>query len=343
MRILLALMIFAISLDSWSADTLRIVGVGDINLGTAYPSRDYLPPKDNSAPLIEPAKQFVKGADMAFCNLEGPFTEHPTPAKSCSNPSVCYIFRTPKSYFQTLLDLGFEMFSVANNHIFDFGEIGVKDTYELVDKAKKAAAGTLTRPYAVIEKNGVKYGFCAFSPNNRVCSLNDYKAAEKIVKHLASVADIVIVSFHGGAEGAKYTHLTRKREHFVGEDRGNPYEFARMVIDAGADVVFGHGPHVPRAVDLYKGRFIAYSLGNFCTYSRISVNGVNGYAPLVDLKIDKNGKFLSGQIVSFTQTARAGISLDATNKVAKLIKSLTETDIPESPLKISESGKISLK
>ena len=72
---------------------------------------------------------------------------------------------------------------------------------------------------------------------------------------------------------------------FYGENRGNAYAFARMAIDAGADVVLGSGPHVTRAVDLYKNRFIAYSLGNFCTYGMFNLDGPNGMAPLLALNI----------------------------------------------------------
>ena len=87
-------------------------------------------------------------------------------------------------------------------------------------------------------------------------SIHDYEKATAIIEHLDSISDVVIVSFHGGAEGSKYQHVSRKNEFFYGEDRGNVYEFARRMIDAGADVIFGHGPHVTRAVDVYKKRFI---------------------------------------------------------------------------------------
>ncbi|KKK93514.1 hypothetical protein LCGC14_2692140, partial [marine sediment metagenome] len=65
--------------------------------------------------------------------------------------------------------------------------------------------------------------------------------------------------------------MTRESEIYLGYDRGNIYEFAHMVVDAGADVVFGHGPHVTRAAEIYKDRFIIYSLGNFCTYRRFNL------------------------------------------------------------------------
>ena len=112
----------------------------------------------------------------------------------------------------------------------------------------------------------MKYGFAAFAPNNGTVSIHDLDEARRLVSQLDSVSDVVIVSFHGGAEGSKHQHVPRRNEIFYGEDRGNVYDFAHSMIDAGADIVFGHGPHVTRAVDIYKNRFIIYSLGNFCTY-----------------------------------------------------------------------------
>ena len=125
------------------------------------------------------------------------------------------------------------------------------------------------------------------APNNGTIDINDHKNAISLVQKLDSLCDIVIVSFHGGAEGANHTHITRNNEIFLGENRGNPYKFSRDVIDAGADIVFGHGPHVTRAIDIYKDRFIAYSLGNFATYGRFNLNGVSGIAPIVKVFVNK--------------------------------------------------------
>jgi len=151
---------------------------------------------------------------------------------------------------------------------------------------------------------------------------------------------------HIGAEGKGSSRITRKTEMFVGENRGNPYEFARFAIDNGADAVFGHGPHVPRAIDLYKGKFIAYSLGNFATNTSVNITGVSGYAPIVKIKIDGKGNFIEGEIISAIQQGENGSRrpfLDSTGACIKEIKKLTETDIPEAKLSISEDGKIRLK
>ena len=78
--------------------------------------------------------------------------------------------------------------------------------------------------------------------------------AKDIVKELSKTCEIVIVSFHGGGEGANYQNVTRKTEYCYGENRGNVYEFSHAMIDAGADIIIGHGPHVPRAIEYIKKR-----------------------------------------------------------------------------------------
>jgi len=260
--------------------------------------------------------------------------------KECKNPKLCYLFRTPEDYAKHLVEAGFDVMSLANNHAGDFGEEGRKSSARVLGHLGIAVAGTHTMPFAIFESNKTTIGFTAFAPNTGTLSLHDYQKARDIIQHLDSVCQIVIVSFHAGAEGPDHQHVTRKRELFVGEDRGNVYDFARMVIDAGADVVFGHGPHVTRAIDLYKGRFIAYSLGNFCTYRRFNLKGPNGLAPIVKVWVTQEGQFVKGQLYSTHQPGSGGPFIDSSQAVLKLVQRLTREDFPESPLFISDEGLI---
>ena len=126
---------------------------------------------------------------------------------------------------------------------------------------------------------------------------------------------------------------------FLGENRGNVYEFSHAVIDAGADIVFGHGPHVTRAVELYKDRFIAYSMGNFCTYSRFNLKGNGGYAPIIHVNVEKKtGKFLSGKIIPIKQPGEGGPVYDPDKQAITDIQSLTKADFPEMKLVIGDDG-----
>jgi hypothetical protein len=130
---------------------------------------------------------------------------------------------------------------------------------------------------------------------------------------------------------------------FYGEDRGNVYAFAHAVVDAGADVVFGHGPHVTRAVELYKNRLIAYSLGNFCTYGGFNLKNENGLAPILKVIMNKSGEFVKAEITPIKQPGRGGVVIDEEKKIIKIIKALTEKDFPETPLHISDEGVMTKK
>jgi hypothetical protein len=148
----------------------------------------------------------------------------------------------------------------------------------------------------------------------------------------------VIVSFHGGAEGPQYQHVPRQSELFHGENRGNVYEFSHTLIDAGADIIFGHGPHVTRAIEVYKNKFIAYSLGNFCTYSGINVSGINGLAPIIKVYTNAKGDFYKAHITSTQQSYRSSVKIDTQKQVLKRIQELTTQDFPESKITIDENG-----
>lgn len=335
----------AVSPDStFKNKPLVIAGVGDIMLGTSFPSTRFLPPDDNPFLLFGDLADTLASADIAFGNLEGSFLDQGEPAKKCRDTTICYLFRMPERYAGALGSAGFDILSLANNHFGDFGYASRRKTMKLLDSIGIKYAGLLEYPYSVFLKDSVRYGFCAFAPNAGTVNINDIEIAERLVRLLADTCDIVIVSFHGGAEGADYQHVTRSNEEFYGESRGDVYKFAHRMIDAGADVIFGHGPHVPRAIEVYNERFIAYSLGNFCTYSRINKGGPNGLAPIIKLNVDSAGRFLSGRIIPGYQSYTIrGVKIDPDKKAIFKIRNLTETDFPESAIKISDNGDITYK
>jgi hypothetical protein len=313
----------------------KIVAVGDMMLGTNYPSVSKLP-HGNGKWLLQEADSIISNATISFGNLEGTFLDSGgTPKGSGAN---IYNFRQPTSYASILKSSGFDLLSIANNHIFDFGKTGLMSTESVLKNNGFNFAGSVTAPYSVIEKNGLKIGLVAFAPHSGSISFLDLTNAVKLVKEVKGLCDILIVSFHGGAEGSKALHVTRKKEIFFNQDRGNVYEFAHTMVDAGADVILGHGPHVPRALEVYKNKLIAYSLGNFCTYGMFNLNGTSGYAPLLEFQVNGNGDFLNGKIISFLQKGEGGPKLDLNNAAARLIQQLSKEDIPESKLQISDSG-----
>lgn len=320
-----------------SKDTLTIVAVGDVMIGSGFPAGN-LPP-DDAKNSFKHVKPYLKG-DIVFGNLEGAILDAGNSEKcKGSAAGTCYAFRMPDRYGEILKEAGFNLMSTANNHANDFGEKGRHNTARVLDKVGIYHAGPVENKSVVFEKDGVKYGFCAFSPNSNMLSVNNITQAADLVKELRAKADIVIVSFHGGAEGAKHTRVPRANEFFYGENRGDVHKFAHSVIDAGADIVLGHGPHVTRAVEVYKGKFITYSMGNFNTYGQFNLQGVNGIAPLYQIKVDKNGNFIYAEVISTKQTKGIGLELDAEGRVFQEIKRLTGLDFPEARLHFEE-GKI---
>ena len=156
--------------------------------------------------------------------------------------------------------------------------------------------------------------------------------------------DLIVVSFHGGAEGMGTDHVPGRQEIFLGEDRGNVKAFARACIEAGADIVYGHGPHLPRAIELYKGHLIAYSLGNFCTPQRIRLAGQLAYAPVLEATVNLvDGTFVKGKIHSFIQFKGVGPRVEVTHSVARRIRALTLSDFPDTNLTIFPDGRIERK
>jgi poly-gamma-glutamate capsule biosynthesis protein CapA/YwtB (metallophosphatase superfamily)/cell wall-associated NlpC family hydrolase len=343
----LVTLLYIFSIYGFSQETqnnktiISVIGTGDIMLGSNYPSDANLPVNDGRE-LLSNVKNILKDADITFGNLEGCFLDKGGYPKACK--SKCYFFRMPDRYVNYLLDAGYDLINIANNHMGDFGAPGRENTVKVLREAGLNYAGLENVcETSVFEIGGIKYGFCGFAPNAGTVKITNIENAKKIVTYLKSKCDLIIVSFHGGAEGKENNRITRKTETYLGENRGNVYEFAHAVIDAGADIVFGHGPHVVRAAELYKDRFIIYSMGNFCTAGSFNINGTSGYAPIVKVFVDKDGKFVKGQIFSFLQKDKTGPVPDLNNNAAKEIKRLTESDFPQTDLIISDEGFIERK
>ena len=323
---------------------ITVIGVGDIMLGSNYPSKNLLPKNDYN--ILSDTEKILQDADITIGNLEGTlFDEGGTP-KSCSDPSVCFVFRTPSKYGQYLKGAGFDYLSIANNHSNDFGDEGIKQTMKNLDELGIRYTGIKKlAETSIIEKNNLKYGFVSFAPLSKTVDLNDYEYAAELIKSLKNKVDIVIVMFHGGAEGNGKEHITRKTEMFFGENRGNVFKFARVAVDAGADIIFGQGPHVTRAIELYKNKFISYSAGNFATYGKFNLKGSSGIAPIFKITLDSKGNFIEGEIIPIRQTKGTyGPFIDGNKYAVKEIISLNKSDFPEgNGLSVNEDGKIEKK
>ncbi len=316
--------------------TVSIKAVGDIIPGTNFPYNK-LPQKKEL--LFESVKPHLKGSDILFGNFESTMTDHPYSSKG-GGGGMLFAFRTPPSYAKILKDAGFNILNIANNHSYDFNEQGFKDTIKNIDSNGMKAVGKRDQ---IVYKNvkGVNFAFIGFSNYGEVHnSLLELKAGAEVVKKAKEKADIVVISVHAGAEGTGALNVRNKNEFFAGENRGNMVLFSRTMIDAGADLILGHGPHVPRAMELYKGKLIAYSLGNFMGYRTLSTVGELGKSLILDVKMNPQGDFVSGKIIPIALNGQGIPSVDDDFRSVKLIRSLTKSDFPNAGLSIGDEGQI---
>jgi len=329
--------ISAIEDPSSAPSTITVAAVGDIMMGTDYPLPK-LPKKDGRF-LFEEAKGFLRKADIVFGNLEGPLYDGDSPAKKVKDVREAYFFRTPPGYVKNLVDAGFSVVSLANNHAGDFGDKGMSST-----KKALAAAGikysSKAGEVAEFEINGLRIGLVALSFGPPPRSIVYPEKALEEIDLLSKKYDLLILSIHGGKEGGTALRTEDQFEYFLDEPRGNLVQFAHAAIDRGADLILAHGPHVPRALEIYQDRLIAYSLGNFCTYRGMSLDQEKGYAPLLWVELGRDGEFVKGKIFSFIQVPPGAPKRDEKERAWTLIKKLSEEDFPETSPFFGESETI---
>jgi hypothetical protein len=326
-----------------AADSLTIVAVGDIMMGTAWPE-EILPPRDGAG-IFDNVQENLRGGDIVFGNLEGPLADGGEGVKCGKKKrpkgakSLCFEFRTPTRYVGHLSSAGFNAMNIANNHAWDFGREGIGSTLETLEGAGiQAVGGDCVATFDVRGKSVAVAGFSYSAPSPYSHSLQDIEAAMVLVSELKYEHDLVIVSFHGGAEGKDAVRIPGGNENFAGENRGDVVEFARAAVDAGADLVLGHGPHVPRAMEVYEGKLIVYSLGNFLTYGRFNLREASGTSLVLRARLFlTTGDFEGGTIAPVVLLDGGIPFVDPERKSVALIRELT-AEYPESGLDISEDG-----
>ena len=325
-------LVVALSLAAAPEPFLRLRAAGDVMLGTTVPEGKLAP--DDGAKLLDGVSALLRDADLTFVNLEGPLCDSGTSAK-CKKGGNCFAFRSPTRYGQYLEDAGIDLASTANNHAGDFGEACRRETEATLEKHRIVWSG----PRGTIgytEFKGKKLALIGFHTSGSCNDVNDLKTAQALVRQARANADLVIVSFHGGAEGTNATHVKNGAERFLGENRGDLKTFTHGVIDAGAALVIGHGPHVVRALELYKGHLIAYSLGNFATYGRFDLSGPLGVAVILEVSLAEDGAFLSGKLLPTKQLGEGVPVVDERGRGAKLVRELSVADFPKTMPRIDE-------
>jgi uncharacterized protein YkuJ len=288
------LITFLLSAGIFFAGSLSVIAVGDIMMGSDYPSKNL--PSNQGRDLFTKIDSTLMGADLTLGNLEGTLLTGGVCTKKIQK-GRCYAFRTPPGWAENLLNAGFDFMNLANNHMNDFGAGGIKATKKALSDVGLTYGGAYSE-VGQFEINGNKVAIVSFSTSPNTNSIFEIPKAQR-----------------------------------------NVVKFSRAVVDSGADFVWGHGPHVPRAMEIYNDRLIAYSLGNFFTWG-FNLGDERGYTPILKVVLDSTGVFQHGKIISAIQRTYKYLALDSLHRAAKLVKELSAQDFPESTPIISDQGMI---
>lgn len=321
---------------------ITLHAVGDIMYGTLFPE-PRIPPDKGRAAFAEVKGVLTNGApDIVFGNLEGAVTHNPYTVKNVA-PGRSYAFRLPPDNAWLLTNAGFNVLNTANNHSLDFGEEGYNETRKILRGLGIQPVGNKGE-VTLTNIRGTRVGFISFFINNNFNDLTRQDSAMAEVRRAKTLCDILVVTMHAGGEGDKYVHTANAVESYLGENRGNVIRFSHGAIDNGADLVIGSGPHVPRAMEVYKKRLIAYSLGNFVTH-QMATAGYKKYTLVLRAQVATNGVFQGGEVRSCFQYESgdyAGLPKpDPQNRTIKLLQKLLWDDFPGNPLTIGDDGKLS--
>ena len=241
--------------QSTPAVTVTLTAVGDIRLDG--PVGAIISREGPEAPLTAMRERLK--ADIIFGNLECPVTQSGTKLSKKWN------FRAPPRNLAALKSAGFNILNIANNHVMDYGRKGFMDTLAALEEAElQYIGGGKDRADAerlrVIETRGLRVGFLGFTStfpesawagtHRPGVAYSDFARVGGVIRDARSRCDVLVVSFHGGTELAEEPNVIQ---------RG----FAHLAINSGADLFLGHHPHVIQPIEVYQGKPILYSLGNF--------------------------------------------------------------------------------
>jgi hypothetical protein len=346
-----------------SPAALRLAFVGDVNLGTAT-----LPdgiPSDSGRGLLDRAEPYLTG-DLVVGNFEGVLADSGTSEKcrrmraedeprrkpgrrrrpaqdTVATRPGCYAFRTPTALAPRLVDAGFTHLNLANNHANDYGPVGRESTERILDSLGLGRYGPLGHVAIDTVRRGdslATVGLLGFTTYPYAYNLLDIARSAAVVDSLRPLVDLLVVTFHGGSEGAPPLHVPETAESLGREPRGDLRRWARAVIDAGADAVIGHGPHVLRGIEFYRGRPIAYSLGNFVTYRGFNLDGPLGLTGVLQLEFAPDRRLRSARLVPMRQRPWEGPAPDPERAALDLVRRLSRGDFGAGAAQVTEDGAI---
>ncbi len=344
---------------------IRFAFTGDINLGTRT-LEDGIP-ADSGRSLFAAVDSLLRG-DLVVGNFEGVLSDSgysakcgPPPDTTATDSTVtprraparkrprravhanCYAFATPTWLAARLPEAGFTHLNLANNHANDFGPDGrahTEETLRALGITPYGPVGSVVLQPVMHDGGMTLVGIVGFTTYPHAYNLLDLAGSVGIVDSVRRLVDVLVVTFHGGKEGATAVRTGKGPEFLAKEPRGDLRRWARAVIDAGADAVVGHGPHVLRGVEFYRGKPIFYSLGNFMTYRGFNLEGPLGQTTVLQLELDGNGSFRSARMPALVQIPQVGPTPDQSGAAVRLLQRVTALDFPETGAHIADDGTI---
>lgn len=343
---------------------VRLAFVGDINLGTST-LPDGVPP-DSGRGLLDRARGALAG-DLVVGNFEGVLADtgtsfkctaspHPKPAThprarprararpdTAATPAACYAFRTPTALAPRLAEAGFTHLNLANNHANDYGPAGRESTERILDSLGIRLYGPLDRIAIDTVRRGDRatvVGLVGFATYAYAYDLLDIPRSQVVVDSVRSLVDLLVVTFHGGSEGLAARHVPEAAESLGREPRGELRRWAHAVIDAGADAVVGHGPHVLRGIEFYRGKPVVYSLGNFLTYRGFNLEGPRGLTGVLQLEFGPDRRLRRARLVPMVQHPGAGPTPDFTGAALDQVRTLSVEDFGPAGALVAPDGEL---
>jgi poly-gamma-glutamate capsule biosynthesis protein CapA/YwtB (metallophosphatase superfamily) len=285
-------------------------------------------------------RPLLRDAELTLGNLEGTLSTGGGSKCGGIGSGTCFAFQAPPSTASALGALGFDLVNQANNHSLDYGPSGRSQTISALRRAHLRHTG-LPGEITVLRIAHRKVAFLGFAPYPYDGALLDIPAAKALVKRARRRASLVIVFIHAGAEGPNQLHTPHGTQYYLGENRGDARGFAHAAIDAGASIVLGSGPHVIRGVERYRGRLVAYSLGNFVGYHTLGGGGVLSESAILRVTLGAGGRVLAGRWIPI-KLVEGLPRPDPTRASSKLVEALSRADFPGSHYTIGPSGRFHL-
>lgn len=319
---------------------VRLVFTGDINLGTRT-LPDGIPP-DSGRQLFAGTDSLLRG-HLVVGNFEGVLSDSGESSKCAPNSTRCYAFATPTWLAPRLKEAGFTHLNLANNHANDYGLDARRHTESTLRDLGLVPYGPLDMvAITPVYQDGhyMLVGLVGFTTYPHSYNLLDLPGSQAIVSAVRPLVDVLVVTFHGGLEGAKAVRVPQGPELLGKEPRGNLRQWTHAMIDAGADAVVGHGPHVLRGVEFHRGRPIFYSLGNFVTYRGFNLEGPLGLTTVLQLDLDAQGGYAAARMPALRQLPQAGAAPDSSGAALELLRRVTRLDFPVNGARFGPDGTI---